>query len=619
VTKWIKTLSPLWVVALLGAVLIWYFGTGAHQQLMTLVFIWATFALGWNIISGYGGQLSAGHAMFFGIGAFVPTLLFRWYGLTPALGIFVGVVLAVVAALIIGWPTFRLAGVYFTLATLAYPLMMIPLMDWLGFQEVSLPFIRENAAWYFQFQSPRGASWLALALLLVAVAVAIAVDRSRLGLALRAVKDNQPAAEAAGVDTFGTKMRAIALSAGLASAAGTLYTTSVLFVVTPFSVFGLLVSVNALIIAFVGGAGTVWGPLVGASLLIPLADVLTERYGATYPGLNGVLLGSALILTILFAPNGIYGRLRDVYLEQRRKRTAPEAAGGTAVGPDQIATEPSPEVAPTGVAAVSGGVSVVGGAARARHGYAGSGEVVLRTQNLVRRYGGLRAVDDVTIEVRDGELLGIIGPNGAGKTTLFDVMNGLVPPSSGQVLVRGQDITGIKPHKVCRMGVGRTFQVVRSFHDMSLIDNVRVGALFKESSSGHAQEAATRALGRVGLERIAERPVAGLNIADLRRMEFARALVAEPSILLADEPLAGLSGDDVRVVVDLLRRVRESGTTVVVIEHTMSAMVQLVDRFVVLDHGRVIADGPPAEIVKDDRVIEAYLGSKWANRDHAAR
>lgn len=589
----------VWGMLAVGIVLTALLGESEYQQLFTLVLIWSTFTLGWNVLGGYGGQMSAGHALFFGIGAFVPTLMMIWWDVTPALGIWIGVLAAVATALLVGLPTFRLTGIYFTLATMAIPLMAIPIIVRLGLHELSVPFIRENAAWYFQFPSSTGASYLALAVACVALAATVWLKHSQLGLSLQAVRDNESAAEAAGVPTFRVKMKGLALSAALSSLAGTLMATSVLFVVTPNYVFGLVLSVNVLTMTIVGGTGTVWGPVIGAALIIPATDLLTARYGATLPGLNGALLGLVLILTVIFAPDGIMGRVRPIVSRLRRADS-----GAT--------TAPKPQLEPSFSALPS----------RPRSESAGedsgpqpspTAEVLLRTKDLSRAYGGLRAVDEVSLEVYRGEILGIIGPNGAGKTTLFGLIGGQVPPSSGTVHFDSLETTGLPPHKLCLLGLGRTFQVVRTFSKMSLFDNVRVGALVDQHASDEDVDAATReAIGFVGLGGIAHRPVSTLNTGDLRRMELARALASRPKIILADECLAGLSGHDVQAVVDILRSIRSRGITVVVIEHTMSAMVDLVDRFVVLDHGRVIAEDVPDRIVKNPDVIEAYLGKKWA-------
>jgi ABC-type branched-subunit amino acid transport system ATPase component len=243
--------------------------------------------------------------------------------------------------------------------------------------------------------------------------------------------------------------------------------------------------------------------------------------------------------------------------------------------------------------------------------------VLLSAERLSKKYGGLRAVAGVSFEVRRGEVVGLIGPNGAGKTTLFNLLNGLVSPSEGRVMFEGRDITGLKPNRICRLGVARTFQTVRSFPRMSLIENVVVGAYVAHVADAEARDAANSALERVGLAHRAGASASSLTTKELRLMELARALASRPKLILMDEPLAGLGGAETEELVALVRTLRDDGITVLIIEHTMKAMVAAVDRFVVLDHGELLTQGKPAEVTRNPHVIEAYLGRKWTQA-HAA-
>jgi ABC-type branched-subunit amino acid transport system ATPase component len=238
-------------------------------------------------------------------------------------------------------------------------------------------------------------------------------------------------------------------------------------------------------------------------------------------------------------------------------------------------------------------------------------------RGLSRSFGGLRAVDDVSFTVSVGEILGIIGPNGAGKTTLFNVLNGVLPANAGEALIAGDRMTGRKVHQVCRLGVGRTFQVVRSFPRLPVLDNVVVGAYGAGLGDTEAVHAAEAALETVGLLARAHRPAGRLTNKELRLMELARALAGGPRLLLLDETLAGLGRDECDELLGVLHRLREQGMTVAIIEHTMHAMMRLADRFLVLDHGRVLRVGAPREVVEDPAVIEAYLGRKWLARVNA--
>ncbi|HWE18969.1 MAG TPA: ATP-binding cassette domain-containing protein [Hyphomicrobiaceae bacterium] len=562
-----------------------------YQLIMTLVLLWATMGLSWNMLSGYSGQISFGHAAFFGLGGYTMTIAFVQFGITPWLGIPLGMLVGVLAGIVIGIPTFRLRGHYFALSMLAYPLAMLYVFEWLGYQEVTLPMMREAPAFYAQFSDQRVYIALALALMVACMIVSLHVERSRFGMSLLAIKQNEPAAEAAGVNALRWKMLAMMLSAGMAAAAGGLYAV-VLLVVTPPTVFGVLASAQALIVTLFGGVGVYWGPVIGAAILVPLAETLHAELGHIVPGIQGVVYGLAIIGIILLAPDGIYWRVRDRFAQRGKPAGVPAAPLSPAAAAADAAV-PAPVAAPRPAV---------------------SDPPMLQLDGVVRTFGGLRAVDGVSLKVAEGAIHGIIGPNGAGKTTLFNVINGFLPPDVGSIMFAGADLTGLRPHRVCRRGIGRTFQVVRAFPRMTVLQNVMVGAYVGAATDAEAMDLAAAALARVELAEDAHSLAAGLTTRQLRLMELARALAPRPRLLLLDETLAGLGHDELEEVLRIIRQIRGDGVTVVIIEHTMHAMVKLADTFSVLDHGKLIAEGPPAEVVRNPAVVEAYLGKKWVDR-----
>jgi ABC-type branched-subunit amino acid transport system ATPase component/ABC-type branched-subunit amino acid transport system permease subunit len=552
-----------------------------YQLVLTQVLLWAVMSLGWNILGGYGGYFSFGHAVFWGLGAYTVALAMINFDLSPWVSIPLCSVVGAAAGAIIGFPTFRLRGHYFALAMLAYPLAMLPIFQWLGLQELTLPMKRDAAVLFMQFSDPRIYVVLALGLMVAALSISLKVENSRFGMALTAIRQNEPAAEAAGIDTWKWKMLALMLSGAIAAVAGGFYAV-VLLVLTPDTVFGLLVSAQALILALFGGVGSLWGPVIGAMVLVPLAEGLNAELGNVLPGIQGVVYGVAIIAIILCAPEGVYWRVLDRL--SRNRLPAPRARLPAA--PLITLAQPC----------------------------AGTGGDLLVLKGIGKSFGGLRALDQIDLAVPEGGIHGIIGPNGAGKTTLFNVVNGFLAPSGGTIEFSGAPITGLRPNRICQRGIGRTFQVVRAFPRMSTLDNVIAGAFVGAADNAAARDMALAALDRVGLSAQAGTIAGGLTNRELRLMELARALAPHPRLMLLDETLAGLGHEDLDGVLGVIRQLRADGITVLIIEHTMRAMVHLVDHFTVLDHGRLIAAGRPDDIVRDKRVIEAYLGKKWVER-----
>jgi branched-chain amino acid transport system permease protein len=346
----------------------------------------------------------------------------------------------------------------------------------------------------------------------------------------------------------------------------------------------MLVSAQPVVMTLFGGVASLWGPVIGAAFLVPLSKLLDAYAGDYLRGIQGVVYGATVIAIILAAPDGLFWTIRDRFFKPK----APEPL-------------PAPYPSAKGVAAAVNATGIA----------------LMKVEGLSKSFGGLRAVSNVSFSIGEGEILGIIGPNGAGKTTLFNLLNGVLPSDEGTATLGGDSMLGKKVHQICHMGVGRTFQVVRSFPRLPLLDNVIVGAYGAGLSDQEAADAAIHALHRTGLAEQAGVPAGQLTNKQLRLMELARALAGQPRLLLLDETLAGLGREECDDVLNVLHRLREEGMTIGIIEHTMHAMMRIADRFLVLDHGAVLASGLPRAVVEDRSVIEAYLGKKWLAKQDA--
>ena len=577
----IYTQLALFSVLYLGAAL--FVDDNYFRFVLSTVPIWAVMGISWNIFSGYTGLVSFGHAAFFGIGAYTVVILSLNFDVSPVIGIPLGCIGGLIAGILIGYPTFRLKGVYFALAMLAYPLTLLYIFEWLGYQEPTIPMrTGADALWHMQFENPYYNIVVSVAIMCLAVWVSHKIHSSRFGLSLTAIKQNEAAAESAGLDSTKWKLRSIMVSGALAGLAGGWYAALVL-VVTPNSVFGMLTSSQAMIVTLFGGVSTVWGPVIGSLVLIPTSEIIQATVGEKLHGIHGVLLGVAIILMMIFAPDGILTKLKSLVFKQRKDPN-----------------EQAPQVTPPAAAS---------GDSKRRI----SDEVMLDVRGISVSFGGLKAVSDVTFQVHKGEVLGIIGPNGAGKTTLFNLLNGFIPATAGEISFANTNLVGLKPNQVCRLGVGRTFQVARSFSRLTVLDNVVVGAFAKDDDDDVARQHAMEALELVGMAGHAQTLAGGLNSLELRLMELARVLAGRPELLLMDETLAGLGAEEVEVMLSTITNLANQGQSIVIIEHTMQAMVRLVDRFIVLNHGTVLATGEPTTVMKDPAVVEAYLGKKWVN------
>jgi branched-chain amino acid transport system permease protein len=575
---------------------------GSAPNTVNRILVWGLFGIGFDILFGYTGLLSFGQSALYGTGGMVAAYLLTRAGFPHVTtAVVIGMVSAAVVGYLVGLVALRRTGIYFAMITVAIAEMFYfvefnPLSEWTGGEnglpgvptpsfDLGFTTVKLTTGWSLY---PYIAFWF-----FVGIVVALRIVRSPVGSILRAIRENPLRAAAVGHSIHGYKLTAFVVAAAYAGFAGGLLGVMQGFM--PPDAFMFDTSGQLVMQTAIGGRGTLFGPLVGAGVWLFLQDFLqaTVGLGATWK----LVLGLVFVLLVCFLPHGIVGGLMALH---RRLRPASHTASLGASSDDTDRR-------------------VVAMAASPHHARPASAGPILRATGLTKHYGGVVANENIDLVVEHGEIRGIIGPNGAGKTTFFRMLTCEVAPTSGRIEFEGRDITGLGVTDVCQLGLTKSYQVNQLFNSLTVRENVTIAALAKlrgkfrldmlrpvwrvpglASQVEHTLELVNLA-GRGGV------PVSDLAYGEKRRLEIALALASSPSLLLLDEPLAGMSPSERAETVKLLKSIAV-GRTMIVIDHDMDALFELARRISVLQEGRVLVEGTPEEIRRDPRVQEAYLG-----------
>ncbi len=552
--------------------------------------LYALVALGLVLLTGVAGLTSFGQAAFVGIGAYTAAFMAVKLSASPWLALAIGVALAVAAAVLLGAITLRMSGHFLPLATIAWGLVLyysMGNMDWLGKYDGILG-VPTLTLFGMDLGTGRGLHVLIWAIALLAAWACSNLLDSRPGRAIRSMKSGATMAEAMGISTFRYKLNVFVLAAVLAAVSGWLF-AFFQRTVNP-SPFSIAKGIEYLFMAVLGGVGHVWGAFLGAGVVKIIEDQLPQvlpKWITDRGSFETVVFGVILVVVLKYAPDGLWSFVVRRLPRADRKR-------------DWEGAPPLP--------------------ARDKPAH---GELLLQVQAVRKEFGGLVAVNDVSFELRAGEIVGLIGPNGAGKSTTFNLITGVLGLTSGQVRYRGQDIAGLPSRAIARKGISRTFQHVKMIPEMTVLENVALGGYLRgRTGSVRAMlrldrdeekrlfAEAERQLARIGMADRMHELAGNLALGPQRLMEIARALCTDPALLLLDEPAAGLRHKEKQALGDVLRQLKSEGMSLLLVEHDMEFVMGLTDRIVVMEFGTRLMEGTPAQVQASPAVRAAYLGTE---------
>ena len=563
------------------------------ETVLVMIAIFAVLALSTDLLLGRLGLPSMANGALFAVGAYTLSILTAQHEQPFWSSFVIAIVVSAFVGLVLGLITMRSSGHYFAVSSLAFAgSIVVFITAWsdvtrgaAGIFNIGRPEDLELGPLTIELSTTRGQYYLALTLLVVSLVGVHLLDRGNFGRRSGLIKVDPVLAGSLGVNVFTAKLKSFTISAAMAGAAGALYASFISYIDPGLA--SHLTGFNALVYCIVGGTGRLFGPLIGTVLVLGLTESLRIA-----DDMSQLLIGIALILILLFMKEGVAGTIDKILgplLGKARTRTAPT-------------TKPSPaDVGEARQVAVERDVQ----APRSL------GEPALAARGMTKAYGGVRAVEDASIDVHVGEIVGVMGPNGAGKSTLFGMIAGTIAASAGQVSLGGAELRSAKSFRRSRLGIGRTFQTNRVLLDRTVLENIRAARLSKHKrglDQGGEQDVVEELVTRTFLADRAHTLANELTVEEQRLLGVAMALATEPKVLLLDEPFAGLREVETPRLQAVLEGLRADGMAVILVEHKLKVLMALSDRVFALDRGRIIAEGTPDQVMNDDLVIDAYLG-----------
>jgi ABC-type branched-subunit amino acid transport system ATPase component/ABC-type branched-subunit amino acid transport system permease subunit len=561
-----------------------------RHTVLILVFLLAVMAVGWNIVAGFAGYVSLGQSAFLGLGAYTVGIISQHVAVSPMMLAPLGGVVSAAVAVLLGFTIMRAREHAFVIITIAFLFLMQAVgLNWRGLTGGSNGIRLPLPGWDADLGNVPF-YYVMFALMALSVLMAWWIRRTKLGMGLVAIREDEDKAAAIGVRTSVYKILAFVASGTLIGVAGGVYAYFLTFI-DPRGMFDILTSVQIALATLLGGRGTIWGPVLGAFLIVPMNE-LTVDISANLGSGQGVRLfvfGLALMIVVLFLPRGLIPTIRAAVERRRPREVAFERRPA-------LPSRPEPSPAPVASPAAA----------------------LLEVEGLVRRFGGVTAVDACSFRVAEGSVTALIGPNGSGKTTVFNLVTGMMRADAGEIRLGGRRIDRMVPWERAYLGVGRTFQLTRLFPQLTVLENVvaplrefRWAGLAGDSVSGPEARRAEELLDFVGMAPFARQPAGQLSFGQQKLVELAQALMLEPRLVLLDEPAGGVNPGMIERITELIRELNRQGLTFLIVEHNLPVVLDLCDPILVVARGRVIAEGHPQEIQSDQAVLDAYLGEAW--------